>query len=597
LTPRSGRASWALAFVLLSIFSHAPLFVAGYVQDDHLAIESNPVVARGSLGEIFTSSYWKGAEGDDRSLYRPVTVASYAWERAITGGARPDTSHAINVALHTVVALLLLLLAIRIGSGRRAAIAAGMLFVVLPAPTEAVANVVGRAELLAALFSLAALLVLSHAGDWDEEGGPARKQRLAAWGAGLLVFAGLCSKETAVVALLLMLVLELLFRPKPAGLSMRWWIDRAAALAPSALAAVVYVVLRTRALEAFPATQKIPSMDNPLVLLPGAGRLATALSLLPRYLALLVVPRSLANDYSGPTIPTFSGIVAPGPLLGLGLLLSLVLLVLAPALPGFHGKTHGARVASFSAALFLFPYLVTGNLLFPVGAIFAERFLYLPAAGFCLAIGCLFGAAVEHERWARLATIALGAVLAIYGVRTLVRCLDWRDDLIIFTAAARVNPTSPRAHFAAGKETSKRVHDPKADRVLADESLRWYEDATRLWTEYPIAWYEKGALLGQIGELPRAESALEEALRLSPGYASAHYNLAIALHRQRRFEEAERSARKAVLWDPESARAWAELGHLRFETGRRAEASEAYRHAVALGRTDLLPRVEGTQRP
>ena len=49
--------------------------------------------------------------------------------------------------------------------------------------------------------------------------------------------------------------------------------------------------------------------------------------------------------------------------------------------------------------------------------------------------------------------------------------------------------------------------------------------------------------------------------------------------------------RKAILLDPEDPRAYAELGHLRYETGRFSAAAEAYRQAVLLGRTDLLPRL------
>jgi cytochrome c-type biogenesis protein CcmH/NrfG len=46
-----------------------------------------------------------------------------------------------------------------------------------------------------------------------------------------------------------------------------------------------------------------------------------------------------------------------------------------------------------------------------------------------------------------------------------------------------------------------------------------------------------------------------------------------------------------VLDDPDDAKAWAELGHLRFESGAFREAAQAYRRAVSLGRADLAPRL------
>jgi tetratricopeptide (TPR) repeat protein len=303
-------------------------------------------------------------------------------------------------------------------------------------------------------------------------------------------------------------------------------------------------------------------------------------------------PRSLANDYSGPTIPVEQSLVAPLPLLGILVLGLIALVAIAPAFPFLRHRVN--RRASFAAALFLLPYLVIGNLLFLVGAIFAERFLYLPALGFCLGAGLL----VDRWRPPRFSMRVLGTALAIvlsaFAIRTVVRCIDWRDDVTIFAAAARVNPRSPRANYAFGKETAKKVLG-RADRELAELALRQYDTALRLWPEFTIAWYEKGALLGQIGELPAAEAALREALRLNPSYASAHFNLGVALHLQKRTAEAERSLQKAVLWDPESDRAWAELGHVRYELGRMPAAAEAYRRAIALGRTDLRTRLESAE--
>ena len=73
------------------------------------------------------------------------------------------------------------------------------------------------------------------------------------------------------------------------------------------------------------------------------------------------------------------------------------------------------------------------------------------------------------------------------------------------------------------------------------------------------------------------------------------FNLGIALHLQGKLEEADRTLRKAVIcrpdpaWtrcdpnDPATAKAWAELGHVRFDAGDRAGASAAYRRAFAAG--------------
>ena len=67
----------AAAILTATVFvSHLPLLDAAYVQDDHVAIEGNSIVGGGAASTIVGASYWDGARGGDRSLYRPVTVAA-----------------------------------------------------------------------------------------------------------------------------------------------------------------------------------------------------------------------------------------------------------------------------------------------------------------------------------------------------------------------------------------------------------------------------------------------------------------------------------------------------------------------------------------
>src|SRR2546422_146136 len=63
--------------------------------------------------------------------------------------------HGVNVAWHAGASVAVAWLARR-WSGERAALAAGLLFAVHPIHVEAVANIVGRAELMAALFAIVA---------------------------------------------------------------------------------------------------------------------------------------------------------------------------------------------------------------------------------------------------------------------------------------------------------------------------------------------------------------------------------------------------------------------------------------------------------
>ncbi len=600
----------AAAIVLVALLSHAPLRHAGYVQDDHLAVEGNTAVARGQLDAIFAGSYWEGARGDDRTLYRPVAILSFAIERALTGQPDPFVSHLVNVLLHALVSLSLAALARRIGASGLAAAAAGLLFALHPVLTEAVANVVGRAEILAALFTLGALLAYSATGPWAAGAGAGDRrrpavERIAAWGAAALVFLALGSKETAIAGVGLLVVADLLFRPRPRGELRAVLVDRAAALAPVALAVELHVILRIRALQALILAQTVPAVDNPLVRLDGVERLATALAIAGRYARLLFLPARLSADYSGNVIDAEGSVLAPRPIAGLLFLAAWAVLALLPLLLPARRRIGAANVPapllvrqlSLGAALFLLPYLVIGNLLFRVGAGMAERFLDLPCTGFCLLLAVLMGRLVEGEiafvpaslsQLRRLVGIAFALLLAGFAFTTLPRCVEWESDRTVFEAAARDYPKSPRANYIVA------TLDAREGRTR--EALARIEQVLRLWPDYLPGWVQKGVLLGQLGDIAGAEAACREATRVGPAYGRGYSNLGLALHRLGRLDEAERALRKAVLWDASLDQAWAELGNVLFEQRRYARAAAAYARAAALGRSAVAGRLAEARR-
>jgi tetratricopeptide (TPR) repeat protein len=183
----------------------------------------------------------------------------------------------------------------------------------------------------------------------------------------------------------------------------------------------------------------------------------------------------------------------------------------------------------------------------------------------------------------KLVLLAQATLVAGLMVMSWARCHDWRNDETLFSASSRARPKSPRAHFIVGKMAADRRDDA--------EALQRYETAIALYPDYAAAWAEKGVTLGHGGDYVLAERAFREALRINPRYSDAHLNLGIALRRQARPGEAERSLRRAALWDPRSSKTWAELGNLYLEHRRYCPAAEAYRRAIALGRSDLEPRL------
>ncbi len=586
---RHSLALAAIAVLLLGGLAYLPSLGYPYLQDAVSAVAGNPVVERGDLVEIFTSDYWKGTRWDARHLYRPVTVVSFALERALTGDPDPLVSRLVNLLLHQLVALVLFAYARRLGARPALALTAAALFTVHPLALQAVVNVAGRSDLLAALFTLLALLALTRTGAWRGGDPPApRIARAAAWCAAAAAFLALGAKEIAIALPLLVLLQEGVVRLPRRGPGAAWWIDRAASLAPVVLATLAWLLLRTRAIGVFPGLQEIPPEDNVIVQfdLHGWSRLATALGMAARYAGLLVFPARLSADYSGTEIAVHDSPLAAAPLSGLLFLGGLLVVALVPLVARPPRAAGTARETGAMAAwIFLVPYAIVGNLIVPSAAGFAERLLYLPLLGFSLLAALALHRVAAWFPSAKPA-LAIGLVAALAGtaLHTRAQARMWRSPRDLFERSLLAAPRSARFHIGLAH-----LHRREGD---LDAARSHFEANAHDAPHDAGAWSDLGIFLAGIGADAQAEAALTRAVRLDPRRGEAHAHLGRLLRRSGRADEAERALRRALLLRPDLVLAAAELGQLLFDSGRYAEAAHVFRGCVLLGRTDLREMAE-----
>ena len=102
-----------------------------------------------------------------------------------------------------------------------------------------------------------------------------------------------------------------------------------------------------------------------------------------------------------------------------------------------------------AGGIYLVGFAATANILMPTGTIMGERLAYLPSAGFCL-LAALGWNWLREQR--TLALAALTAVVAAFGMRTMVRNRDWQDNLNLYSAGVRVSPGSAKMHGNLGGE-------------------------------------------------------------------------------------------------------------------------------------------------
>ncbi len=579
------------AVLLLGFVAYGRSLNYPYLADGYYLVEVNPVVERAEVHEIITTDFWRyKATALGHSLYRPVTVGSFAVEHELVGRPSAPLSHWVNLFLHLATALMLFAYLRRIGATPRAASVAAMLLTVHPLLMEGVVNVVGRADVLVTLLSLAALWTMTHAGSWGpvKDPGPAR-HRLAAWSTALLVLLALGSKETAVALPLLIVGQEILFRLGRREPGRRFWVNRAATLAPIGIAGLLYLVARTLAIEAFPAIQHVRPMNNVLVGMTGEPRVATTLSMLRRYVQLLLFPSSSSADYSGVAIAPETSLASWSALAGIVALGAFLVLLAAPKL--FRGEY--SRVLSMSALLFVLPYLVIGNVLVLSGTGFAERLIYFSATGFCAIAAILLDLAATRLLGAgrRLPRVVQGGLAILLGVAAWHagnQAGMWRDAEVLAERSLEAEPTSLRPYLGLAEI---RRHFGQND-----EALDLYERALVHSPEFGPAWMHKGVLLAKKGRIDEAGVALARAVELLPQEGEPKMWLGLALARQGRLDEARRTLSRALLNDPGLVKAGAELGHVLYRLGRYGEAAAIYRRCIRLGRDDLRSHLEQAER-
>ncbi len=390
--------------------------------DDVNAIVNNRWVRSGDVVGILTQASWWG-EGRGHG-WRPVTTLTFAANHALHGLA-PFGYHACNVALHAAVSVLVFAVFARVTRRPGVAAVAALLFAAHPVHTEAVTSVVGRAELLAALGFFAAWLLFLRADRLRAGGGAALVPE--ALGAAVLFLAAL-AKENALGLVPVLVLTDLLFAAdgaRAARLRAHRW--RYAALVGVVLA---FVAARRAVLGAEGGA--ISVLDNPLVGLPPLSYELTAVKAVGLYAWRLLVPWHLAADYSYDQLTAVTSPLDVAFLAGCVAIGGVTLLA--------WWTRRASPVASLGLGMLVLTFAVVSNIVFPIGTIMAERLLYLPSAGFCLAVAVALvrmagladerGGAITVLTAPRLA-VPLAVVLALYGIRTVTRNRVWHDRLAL----------------------------------------------------------------------------------------------------------------------------------------------------------------------
>jgi tetratricopeptide (TPR) repeat protein len=461
----------ALAAACLLVFGQAVRFdFINY--DDNAYVTENPHVRAGLTWE---GLHWAFTT-IDYFYWQPLTWLSHMQDCQVFG-VRPAGHHLTNVLLHTLNALLLFAVLLRLtGAFRRSAVATAI-FALHPLRIESVAWIAERKDLLSALFFLVAIWLYLRYVDR-----PSRGRYYLVIAAFVL---GLMSKPMVMMLPFLLLLLD-------------WWPLKRRALAEKA--PMIALALLSSFLTSI-ATGRLGPI-NWGTSLSLAQKVSNTLISYVRYLELSFWPHSLAILYPfRTTVPIWQA-------LGAALLLALI--------------TLATLVQARRRPYLLFGWLWFTIALAPASGLvqvgrqgMADRFTYLPHIGLIVAV--VWGAAElldAHRRAAAAIAITATTVLAAVTLRHIP---VWHDSVALFANTIEVTSGNPAAqhYLAAALE----------DRGRYAEALPHHAEAVRLDPSYFVAQCGYGAALERHGDLDGAAARFETALRYFPNLPDTRKHL------------------------------------------------------------------------
>jgi protein O-mannosyl-transferase len=530
MPPRS-RAALYIAILALAVAASATSVANGFALDDVPLVADNAAIhtLHGWWG-LFTRPYWPPQYG--ASLYRPFVMLGFAVQWAVGNGS-PFVFHLTSIALYALASALVLALFLLLLPPAPALIAAA-LFAVHPVHVEAVANIVGQTELVAAVAALGAAILY------------VRRRRSGTLGPRSVVliamlFAIAClSKESGVLLPAVLVALEL-FAVAQDGDS---WRDRlrrrVGALAPLfitlAMVGASYLVART-------LVDGDVLGEKDVVPLHGLSRLWMMLAVAPHWVRLLAWPAHLSADYSPQEIPVPSGV-------GAEIILGALVIGTAALVFLALGRTDEAQRDERSVARLGFAWAAIGIL--PVSNLFSvmvlgERTLLTPSIGAMLLVGAAASALWRRSRGQPHGALMRGGLMTVAASLVVVGAIRSRDRQRVWHTSATLvaqtivdAPRSYRAQFFYGQlmfDQGKRAEGERHLRLAialnptpADVSPLNY-----LATEYRDA-----------GMCPQALPLYERALANDSERPDVRYGLAACLLAVGRVDDARRLARDGV---------------------------------------------------
>src|SRR3989337_2601334 len=575
---RYHRVYFLLLPFVISILVYLNCLQNSFVYDDDSTIINNYFIRHWSnLPALFTSKCFAlSAE----LTYRPVVTLSYFIDYTFWH-LNPLGYHLTNILLHSLNSVLIFIFGFQVSKNRTSALISALFFSSYPLFSEVVNAVGFREDLLAFLFLTLAFICYLKVN---------QHRNILYYSLSLFCyFLSLFSKEMAITLPILIILYDAVFK----GTS---YLKARYLYYLGYFFIVFFYILNRFFFLHNPLESQVPYPQNSFFV-----NFLTMIPVLASYVKLLFLPFHLNADY---VVPFSTSILKVSFWLA-------VFLFVAIGIFSFRLRFQNKHVFFFM--LWFFVTLIPVMNIIPLGNIMAERYLYIPGAGFSMIVACLlskmqskYSIASFNRVIPYISDVFVRRIIAPYpslsipfifiaffilsgnAYLTCKRNYDWKDGMWLWSKTTLTSPNSFRAHINLGNAYEKKglntaafeeyqkalsINPNDADIYnnlgIYYKKMNFFEDAIRHFIrclninpKHPRAYNNLGVVFTKQRRLDDAIQVFREAISINPLYPDAHNNLGIACYRKGLMDDAEDEFKLAISIEPYHAEAHNDLGIL-----------------------------------
>lgn len=471
-----------------------------YALDDKAVFWKNEFVQKGISGipdilkyDSLAGMFGKDSKELEGGRYRPLSLITFALEVEFFGKkttdisaknpfkGNPILSHLINILLYCISLLILYNVLSKLFKEFKSnykflniPFLTTLLFAVHPLHTEIVANIKGRDEIMAFLFSIAALNSVINFVDSNK--------KIELFNSFLFLFLGSMSKEISITFVAIIPISIYFFRRQK-------FIKILILSIPAAAGALLYLFIRSIVLKDQTAIEATDLMNNPFLYSTISQRYATIFLTLLLYLKLIFFPHPLTWDYYPYHIPL---VYWNDWRVILSIILYLFLAIIA--IKGLKSKT----IYSYGILVYIITLSITSNIVFNIGVFMSERFVYVSLLGWCIIIAYIItekmSKVIKPEvRFKKAAYTVLLIIVILFSIKTISRNTNWKDNLSLFGHDVKTSHNSAKSNSSYASELYKLSEDAEAigDTALRNkyliQAIPYFQKAIQIYPDYSEA--------------------------------------------------------------------------------------------------------------